>query len=72
MVVQFEKCGDCEDQMKLKQRELDQFFSKCSALSHDELAAALMATSKDVFNHLSHSVTCVGCRRRLDLIENLL
>jgi ribosomal protein S27E len=24
-----------------------------------------MVTSKDVFNHLSQTVTCVGCRRRL-------
>lgn len=62
MVVQFEKCGDCEGQ--IKQKELDKFLTKCQVLTKDELAVALLATSKDVMSHLSQSLTCVGCRRR--------
>lgn len=65
MVVQFEeKCKDCEGQ--IKQKELDRFMSKCEVLSKDELAVALLVTSKDIFSQLSQTVTCVGCRRSVE------
>ncbi|KAK7488218.1 hypothetical protein BaRGS_00020525 [Batillaria attramentaria] len=65
MVVQFEeKCKDCEGQ--IKQKELDRFIGKCEVLTKDELAVALLVTSKDIFAQLSQTVTCVGCRRSVE------
>ena len=65
MVVQFtEKCVDCEYVCGVKQKELEYFVQKFDILTKDELAVALMVTSKDIMNQLAHMVTCVGCRRR--------
>ena len=64
MVVQFnDTCVGC-DQMAIKQRDLERFIQRFHALTSDEIAVALMVTSKEILNLLSQMVPCVGCRKR--------
>ena len=64
MVIQFnDTCIGCEH-VGIKQKELERFVQKFSALTKDEIAVALMVTNKEIFNLLSQMVPCVGCRRR--------
>lgn len=65
MVVQFEeKCVDCDNVYGIKHKDLERFVKKFSILSNDELAVAMMVTTKDIMSLLAHTVPCVGCRRR--------
>ena len=65
MVVQFEdKCIDCNHVCSAKCKDMELFVQKFNVLSKDEVAVAMMVTSKDVMNLLTHLVPCVGCRRR--------
>ena len=64
MVVQFsDTCLGCE-QAGIKHKELERFMQKFGALSKDEVAVALMVTSKEMASLLSQLVPCVGCRTR--------
>ncbi|XP_002730883.2 gametogenetin-binding protein 2-like [Saccoglossus kowalevskii] len=49
-----------------KQAEMQQFIQKFHLLNKDELAVAMMVTSKELFNTLSLLVPCVGCRRSVE------
>lgn len=65
MVVQFsDKCIDCDQLTGIKCKEMERFVQRFGALSKDEVAVAMMVTSKDIMNLLTHLVPCVGCRRR--------
>ena len=65
MVVQFEdKCIDCNHVCSTKCKDMECFVQKFNVLTKDEVAVAMMVTSKDVMNLLTHLVPCVGCRRR--------
>jgi hypothetical protein len=65
MVVQFaDKCIDCDHVNGIKCKDMERFVQRFSALSKDEIAVAMMVTSKDIMNLLTHLVPCVGCRRR--------
>ncbi|XP_041347391.1 gametogenetin-binding protein 2-like [Gigantopelta aegis] len=73
MVIQFnEKCIDCEYVCGIKQKELEHFVQRFDILTKDELAVALMVTSKDIMNQLTHMVTCVGCRRSVERLFSQL
>ena len=64
MVLQFsDSCIGCES-AGIKQKDLERFVHKFGLLSSDEVAGALMVTSKEIFNLLAQLVPCVGCRRR--------
>ena len=64
MVAQFsDDCVGCS-QTSLKQRELERFVTRFRSLNSDEVAVALMVTSKEVLDLLSQLVPCVGCRKR--------
>ncbi|XP_070572373.1 gametogenetin-binding protein 2-like isoform X2 [Ptychodera flava] len=52
--------GKCS---RVKPAELEKFVQKFSLLNKDELAVAMMVTSKELFTTLSQMVPCVGCRR---------
>lgn len=65
MVIQFnDTCVDCESARGIKQKELELFVQRFSALSKDEIAVEMMVSSKNIMNLLTHLVPCVGCRRR--------
>ena len=64
MVIQFSDTCVCCDKASIKQKELDRFMQRFCALSNDEVAVALMVTSKEIFSLLFQMVPCVGCRRR--------
>ena len=65
MVVQFEdKCIDCNHVCSIKCKDMECFVQKFDVLTKDEVAVAMMVTSKDIMNLLTHLVPCVGCRRR--------
>lgn len=60
--------GSCDAEVSggtAKRRCDDSFMKQYSALSKDELIAALMVPSKLLFTRLAQTVSCVGCRRRL-------
>ena len=63
--MEFEdSCLGC-GHLGVKQNDLEKFVQRYYALSGDEVAVALLVTSKHVFNLLANLVPCVGCRRRL-------
>jgi len=65
MVVQFaDKCIDCDQLNGIKCKDMETFVQKFGALTKDEVAVAMMVTSKDIMNLLTHLVPCVGCRGR--------
>lgn len=67
MVVQFEnKCIDCDQLNGIKCKDMERFVQRFSLLSKDEIAVAMMVTSKDIMNLLTHLVPCVGCRRSVE------
>lgn len=49
--------GNCSDQ-------ISSHLQRFQCLSPEDLAVATMVRQKDVLSFLSHSVPCVGCRRR--------
>lgn len=60
-------CDHSKGQSKTKHAVIDAFRQKCSVLNRDELAAALMVPSKEMFgSSLQDVVTCVGCRRSME------
>lgn len=64
MVMQFnDSCLGCE-KGSIKQKEMESFVQKFSALTKDEVAIALLVKDSDIFHLLSQKVPCVGCRRR--------
>ncbi|XP_060075990.1 gametogenetin-binding protein 2-like [Ylistrum balloti] len=67
MVIQFnDTCVDCESARGIKQKELEHFVQRFSALSKDEIAVEMMVSSKNIMNLLTHLVPCVGCRRSVE------
>lgn len=73
MVVQFaDKCIDCDHVNGIKCKDMERFVQRFSALSKDEIAVAMMVTSKDIMNLLTHLVPCVGCRRSVERLFNQL
>ncbi|XP_069136563.1 gametogenetin-binding protein 2-like [Argopecten irradians] len=67
MVIQFnDTCVDCESARGIKQKELELFVQRFSALSKDEIAVEMMVSSKNIMNLLTHLVPCVGCRRSVE------
>ncbi|XP_077995780.1 gametogenetin-binding protein 2-like [Glandiceps talaboti] len=52
--------------LRVKPAELERFVQKFELLNKDELAVAMMVTSKELFNTLSQMVPCVGCRRSVE------
>ncbi|XP_041457045.1 gametogenetin-binding protein 2-like isoform X2 [Lytechinus variegatus] len=60
-------CNHSKGQSKNQHAVIDSFRQKCSVLNRDELAAALMVPSKEMFgSSLQDVVTCVGCRRSME------
>jgi len=49
---------------KLNEDELQSFSKRFHCLNAGDLSAATTVRQKDVLSFLSHSVPCVGCRRR--------
>ncbi|WAR02768.1 GGNB2-like protein [Mya arenaria] len=73
MVVQFaDKCIDCDHVNGMKCKDMERFVQRFGALSKDEVAVAMMVTSKDIMNLLTHLVPCVGCRRSVERLFNQL
>lgn len=73
MVVQFEdKCIDCNHVCSTKCKDMECFVQKFDVLTKDEVAVAMMVTSKDIMNLLTHLVPCVGCRRSVERLFNQL
>lgn len=73
MVVQFaDKCLDCDQLNGMKFKEMERFVQRFGVLSKDELAVAMLVTSKDIMNLLTHLVPCVGCRRSVERLFNQL
>lgn len=73
MVVQFEdKCIDCNHVCSIKCKDMECFVQKFDVLTKDEVAVAMMVTSKDIMNLLTHLVPCVGCRRSVERLFNQL
>ncbi|ESP04183.1 hypothetical protein LOTGIDRAFT_136639 [Lottia gigantea] len=74
MVAQFnERCTDCKHISDAKKkRELDRFVQRFNLLTKDEVAIALMVTNQTLMNQLAHTVSCVGCRRSVEHLLNLL
>ncbi|OWF44311.1 gametogenetin-binding protein 2-like [Mizuhopecten yessoensis] len=67
MVIQFnDTCVDCESARGIKQKELELFVQRFSALTKDEIAVEMMVSSKNIMNLLTHLVPCVGCRRSVE------
>lgn len=65
MVVQFsDKCIDCGKMCRLRQKDLEHFSSRFSALTKDEVAVALLVSGRDILGMLPLMVPCVGCRKR--------
>nr|XP_027239030.1 gametogenetin-binding protein 2-like [Penaeus vannamei] len=67
--------GSCDAEVSggtAKRRCDDSFMKQYSALSKDELIAALMVPSKLLFTRLAQTVSCVGCRRSVERLFNQL
>lgn len=52
------------DNAIVKGTALDEFSRKYNVLTIDEVRDALQVSCKDLLSILSHTVPCVGCRRR--------
>ena len=62
MVAQFgDTCIGCNPNSQ-KQKELERFVQRYMSLDSDEVAVALMVTSREMLDLLSPLVPCVGCR----------
>ncbi|XP_052245499.1 gametogenetin-binding protein 2-like isoform X2 [Dreissena polymorpha] len=73
MVVQFaDKCIDCDHVNGMKCKKMERFVQRFGALTKDEVAVAMMVTSKDILSLLTHLVPCVGCRRSVERLFNQL
>ncbi|XP_072164019.1 gametogenetin-binding protein 2-like [Diadema setosum] len=60
-------CDHSKGKSKSQHAIVDAFREKCSVLDRDELAAALMVPSKEMFGQsLQDCVPCVGCRRSME------
>ena len=71
MVIQFEDtCLGCTKEA-MKQKELEYFVQKFHMLSNDDIAVALMVTSREMYSLLSQMVPCVGCRRRYTFLHKI-
>ncbi|XP_022102167.1 gametogenetin-binding protein 2-like isoform X2 [Acanthaster planci] len=65
--IKYDQCDHTKGKNRNKHAEIDSFIEKYSALSRDELAAAVMIPSKELFGHtMQESVPCVGCRRSME------
>ncbi|XP_064653255.1 gametogenetin-binding protein 2-like isoform X2 [Lineus longissimus] len=72
MVMQFnDSCLGCE-KGSIKQKEMESFVQKFSALTKDEVAIALLVKDSDIFHLLSQKVPCVGCRRSVERLFSQL
>ncbi|XP_033628175.1 gametogenetin-binding protein 2-like [Asterias rubens] len=71
--IEYDQCDHNNKKGRNKHTEIDSFIEKFSDLSRDELAAALMIPSKELFGHsMQESVPCVGCRRSMEQLFSRL
>lgn len=74
MVLQFtDTCLGC-DVVSVKRSDLESFANKFNLLTDEDISLALMATRRELFEHLAAAaVPCVGCRKSMErLYEQLM
>ncbi|XP_038075546.1 gametogenetin-binding protein 2-like isoform X2 [Patiria miniata] len=65
--IKYDQCDHSKGKNRNRHAEIDSFIEKYNDLSRDELAAAVMIPSKELFGHtMQERVPCVGCRRSME------
>lgn len=72
MVMEFPDSVLDFDSYQISSSQMKQFIEHHSMLKQQDLNMALMVMSREVFNALSQSVPCVGCRRSVERLFSQL